>query len=67
MVFSSNNFINNVFTLNNLPLSYNINIKSLGIEFEKDINFSKIFIKKFQSVSNFFFLFLFFWFQTWWY
>ena len=39
MVFGSNNFNNNLFTRNNLPLSYTNSIKYLGIEFNKDLNF----------------------------
>ena len=55
MVFGSNNFNNNIFTLINLPLSFTNSIKYLGIEFNKDLNFSNFFINKFQSVSNSYF------------
>ena len=55
MVFGSNKFNNNIFILNNLPLSYTDSIKFLGIEFNKDLNFSNFFINKFQSVSNSYF------------
>ena len=54
MVFGSNKFNNNIFILNNLPLSYTDSIK-YWIEFNKDLNFSNFFINKFQSVSNSYF------------
>jgi hypothetical protein len=55
MVFGSHKFNNNIFLLDSRPLSFSTNIKYLGIEFNKDLNFSNFFINKFQSVSNSYF------------
>jgi hypothetical protein len=55
MVFGSHKFNNNIFLLDSRPLSFSTNIKYLGIEFNKDLNFSNFFINKFQSISNSYF------------
>ena len=55
MVFGSHKFNNNIFLLDSRPLSFSTNIKYLGIEFNKDLNFSNFFITKFQSVSKSYF------------
>jgi hypothetical protein len=52
MVFGSHKFNNNIFLLESRPLSFCTNIKYVGIEINKDLNFSNFFINKFQSVSN---------------
>ena len=55
IVFGSNKFNDSIFTLNGLPLLFSNNIKYLGIEFNRFLNFSNFFIDKFKNVSNSFF------------
>ncbi len=46
MVFGNSKLNKFNFLLNNRPLTYSINYKELGIEFDNNLNFSDFFIKK---------------------
>jgi len=55
MVFGSSKFNNTKFFLNDLPLKFSNNVKYLGIEFNRYLNFSNFFIDRFKNVSNSYF------------
>jgi hypothetical protein len=55
MVFGSSKFNNTKFFLNGLPLKFSNNVKYLGIEFNRYLNFSNFFIDRFKNVSNSYF------------
>ncbi len=55
MVFGSRKYNDTNFFLNDLPLQFTNNVKYLGIELNRYLNFSNFFRDRFKKVSNSYF------------